>query len=137
MSLAHGFHLYIARGVMYVVDCFRLFPMSPDSNKNRRGSIRKRPRGWLMVDCRKRGTMGPSIADVVWDVSQTGLCLVSNVELMPNDDLELQITSISLNQMIKTLGRVVWVDMLDNKKYSVGVRFEQNLPYQTISQLTL
>ena len=110
--------------------------MSVD-DKNRRSSIRKRPRGWLKIECRKRGTFGPSIADVVWDVSQTGLCLVSNVALKLNDDLEIQITSSSLNQMIKTQGKVVWIDMLDNKKYSVGVRFDQNLPYHQISQLTL
>ncbi len=96
-----------------------------------------RRRGWLKIECRKRGSFGPSIADVVWDVSQTGLCLVSNVALKMNDDLEIQITSSSLHQMIKTQGKVVWVDMLDNKKYSVGIRFDQNLPYHQISQLTL
>jgi hypothetical protein len=108
-----------------------------EKEKNRRSSIRKRPRGWLVVDCRKRGSCGPSISDVVWDVSQTGLCLVSNTEVQPGQELEVNITSTSMNQMLKLTGKVVWVDALDNKKYSVGLRFDHNLQYHQISQLTM
>ncbi|MBL8821294.1 MAG: PilZ domain-containing protein [Planctomycetia bacterium] len=107
------------------------------SDANRRSSIRKRPRGWLLAECRKRGTMGPNIAEVVWDVSQTGLCMVTNAELKVGQDLEVQITSTSLTQKLKTNGTVVWVDQLDSTKYSIGVRFEQMLPYQQICQLTI
>lgn len=110
--------------------------MTP-SESNRRSSIRKRPRGWLRVECRKRGTFGPSIADVVWDVSQTGLCLVTTKEVIPGDELEVQITSSSLNQVLKTSGKIVWVDPLDNSKFSVGIRFTESLPYHQLSQLTL
>jgi len=109
----------------------------PPSDSNRRSAIRKRPRGWLRVDCRKRGTCGPTISDVVWDVSQTGLCLVTNVEVHPGDVLEVQITSSSLNEVLKKTGTIVWVDALDNNKYSVGFRFEESLQYHQISQLTL
>ncbi len=103
---------------------------------NRRSAVRKRPRGWLQIDCRKRGSMGPSMADVVWDLSQTGLCLVMNSEVKPGQELELKITSTSLNHVIKVNGKIIWVDSLDNNKFSVGVRFDENLPYQHISQLT-
>lgn len=108
-----------------------------NSDKNRRSAIRKRPRGWLMVDCRKRGSCGPSISDIVWDVSQTGLCLVSNSELHPGQELEVNLTGTSMSQILKLTGRVVWVDALDNKKYSVGMRFDQTLQYHQISQLTM
>lgn len=104
---------------------------------NRRSSIRKRPRGWLRIECRKRGTFGASIADVVWDVSQTGLCLVTNSEVKPGQELEVQITSSSLNQVLKLNGVIVWVDTLDNNKFSVGLRFEQSIPYHYISLLTI
>ena len=104
---------------------------------NRRSAIRKRPKGWLRVECRPRGTFGASIADVIWDVSQTGLCLVANKEVKPGQVLEVHITCSSLNQVLKLTGTIVWVDALDNNKFSVGLRFDQNLPYQHISQLTL
>lgn len=111
--------------------------MPTPADNNRRSAIRKRPRGWLRIECRKRGSFGPSISEVVWDVSQTGLCLVTNVEVKPHDELEVQITSSSLNQVLKLTGKIVWVDSLDNNKFSVGLRFDQNLPYHQISQLTL
>jgi len=109
----------------------------PTSDPNRRSSVRKRPKGWMRIECRKRGAFGPSIADVVWDVSQTGLCLVTTTEVKPKDELEVEITSSSLNQVLKLTGKIVWVDALDNNKFSVGLRFDQNLPYQQICQLTL
>lgn len=110
--------------------------MTP-SDKNRRSAIRKRPKGWMRVECRKRGAFGPSIADVVWDVSQTGLCLVTTIEVKPHDELEVEITSSSLNHVLKLTGKIVWVDALDNNKFSVGLRFDQNMHYQQICQLTL
>lgn len=110
--------------------------MSTD-NANRRSSIRKRPKGWLRIECRKRDTFGASIANVIWDVSQTGMCLVVNTEVKAGQELEVQITSSSLNRVLKIIGTIVWVDALDNNKFSVGLRFDQNLPYEHISQLTL
>lgn len=105
-------------------------------NKNRRSAARKRPRGLVKIDCRKCGTCGPSIAEVMWDLSQTGICLVSSVLLAVNDDVEIQISSTSVNQNIKSLGKVIWVDALDNKKFSMGVRFHDPLPYALVGQLT-
>lgn len=110
---------------------------APTSDNNRRSAIRKRPRGWLKVECRKRGSMSPSIADVVWDVSQTGLCLVTHEEVKPGEVVEVEITSSSLNQVIKSQGTVIWVDALDNKQFSIGIRFNQNLAYHLVSQLTV
>jgi Tfp pilus assembly protein PilZ len=90
-----------------------------------------------MVECRKRGSLGPNIAEVVWDVSQTGLCIVTNTELKVGQELEVQITSTNLTQQLKTYGTVVWIDQLDRTKFSIGVRFEQLLPYQQLCQLTV
>jgi hypothetical protein len=105
-------------------------------NKNRRSAVRKRPRGLIKIDCRKCGSCGPSIAEVMWDLSQTGICLVSNVPLAVNDEVEIQINSTSVNQNIKSLGKVIWIDALDNKKFSMGVRFHDPLPYALVGQLT-
>ncbi len=91
----------------------------------------------MRVECRKRSTCGPTISEVVWDVSQTGLCLVTNVEVKTGEELEVQITSSSLNEVLKKTGKVVWVDALDNNKFSVGLRFDENLAYHQISQLTM
>jgi hypothetical protein len=110
--------------------------MNP-ADKNRRSAIRKRPKGWLRVECRRQGTFGPSISDVVWDVSETGLCLVTNTEVKPGQELEVHITSSSLTQALKLTGKIIWVDALDNNQFSVGVRFDKNLPYHQVSMLTL
>jgi hypothetical protein len=104
---------------------------------NRRASVRKRPRVWVGIECRKRGGCGPNIAEVVWDVSQTGICLVTSATVKVGDELEVNITSSSLSQAIKTSGKIMWIDTLDNKKFSVGLRLDRNLDYHQISQLTL
>ncbi len=102
---------------------------------NRRSAVRKRPRGWITIECRRRGTFGASIGDVVWDISQTGLCMVVKTAVFVGDDLELTITTTSINQTLRLQGRVIWVDPLDNKKFSIGVRFQESLPYSQLSQL--
>jgi hypothetical protein len=104
--------------------------------KNRRSAVRKRPRGLVQIDCRKCGTCSSNVAEVMWDLSQTGICLVSNSPIAAGDDVDLQISSTSLNQNIKLLGKVIWVDPLDNKKFSIGVRFHDPLPYALVGQLT-
>ena len=104
---------------------------------NRRSAIRKRPRVWVNIECRQRGGCGPNIAEVVWDVSQTGICLVTKSAVKVGDELEVQIASSSLAQTIKTMGKIVWIDSLDQQRFSVGLRFHQSLDYHQISQLTL
>ncbi len=104
---------------------------------NRRSSIRKRPRVWVSIECRKLGGCGPNIAEVVWDVSQTGICLVTSATVKTGDELEVSITSSSLAQAIKTSGKIIWIDTLDNNKFSLGLRFHHCLDYHQISQLTL
>jgi len=72
----------------------------------------------------------------MWDLSQTGICLVSHAPVAVNDELEIEISSTSVNQNIKMIGKVIWVDPLDNNKLSMGVRFHDPLPYMLVSQLT-
>jgi len=105
-------------------------------SKNRRSAVRKRPRGLVKIDCRKCGTCSPNIVDVMWDLSQTGICLVSHVPIAVHDELEIAINSTSINQEIKLLGKVIWVDPLDNNKFSMGVRFHDPLPYAMVGQLS-
>jgi hypothetical protein len=115
-------------------------PNAPDNSnstgKNRRSAVRKRLRTWAKLECRKRGTMGPNIAEVIWDLSQTGVCLVVNTAVEIGDELELEIASTGLNQTLKTVGTVIWIDPLDNKKYSIGLRFLESLTYAQVSHLT-
>jgi hypothetical protein len=109
-------------------------PNPPDSN--RRSAVGPRLRAWSKLECRKRGTFGPNIADVIWDLSQTGVCLVINTEVAVGDELELHIASTGLKESLKTFGKVIWIDPLDNQKFSVGLRFHDPLTYAQVSQLT-
>jgi hypothetical protein len=106
-----------------------------DQLVNRRGSIRKRPRGWVKFEARGKFGMGPNIAHTVWDLSQTGICLVVKTDVKPGEELELRITS-QAHHNILTRGTVVWVDPLDEQQYTVGLRFNQPLHYAEVSQLT-
>lgn len=107
------------------------------SEKNRRGSLRKRPRGCVRLECRGKNGLGPNIAHAIWDVSQTGVCLVTKAPVQPGEVLELRLTSSSYRSNFSARGTVVWVDPLDEDQFTVGVRFGQAISYAELSQLTL
>jgi hypothetical protein len=108
---------------------------APDTN--RRGSPRKRPRGWIKIECRGRHGFGPNIAHTLWDISQTGVCLVTKSSVSPGEVLEVKISSNSHQSNIATNATVVWVDPLDDSQFTVGLRFNETLSYGQVSQLTV
>lgn len=107
------------------------------SEKNRRGSLRKRPRGWVRLECRGKNGLGPDIAHTLWDISQTGVCLVTKAPVQPGEELELRLTSSSTYHNFSARGTVVWVDPLDDTQFTIGVRFGQAISYAELSQLTV
>lgn len=107
------------------------------SEKNRRGSLRKRPRGWVRLECRGKHGLGPNIAQTVWDISQTGVCLVTLASVQPGEVLELKLAANTHQGHLATRGTVVWVDPLDEHQFTIGVRFGQALSYAELSQLTV
>src|SRR5215213_4227836 len=106
-----------------------LGPPMNTPEKNRRGSLRKRPRGWVRLECRGRSGIGPNIAHTLWDISQTGVCLVTMSPVAPGEVLEVRISSNSSASNIVTSGTVVWVDPLDESQFTIGLRFNESLSY--------
>ena len=106
-------------------------------NAERRGMSRKAPRGKVNFECRK-GIMGlgPNVGLGLWDISQTGACIVTKVGIGTEDEVELVITTTGLPRPMKMVGDVVWVEPLDKEKQSVGVRFHKAISFAELSKLT-
>ncbi|HMP02410.1 MAG TPA: PilZ domain-containing protein [Gemmatales bacterium] len=110
---------------------------TPESSRvNRRGSIRKKPRGKVTVEMYSNIGLGPNLAHVLWDLSQTGACLICNAGPRVRDDIELFLSSTSFPRRLKLKAEVVWVQELDNQMVSVGLRFSRGLTYMELQNLT-
>lgn len=104
---------------------------------NRRRGSRKRLRGALRITFRKgHFGLGPNLAKILWDISQTGACIITIQQLAKGDEVELIIESSSFHQPVKVSGIVVWSEQLDQAQYSTGIAFQAGLPYPVIMQLT-
>lgn len=111
--------------------------MTEPQQNNRRGMVRKPPRGKVVVECRKGAMgLGPNMGLSLWDVSQTGACVVTKPGVKVKDEVELVISTTGLPRPIKMLGDVVWVDELDKERQSVGIRFHKPLGFAELSKLT-
>jgi Tfp pilus assembly protein PilZ len=80
--------------------------------------------------------LGPNLGLALWDVSQTGACVVTKPGIAVKDDVELVITTTGLPKPMKVIGSVVWVEQLDTDRQSVGVRFQKQIPFAELSKLT-
>ncbi len=110
---------------------------TPTPQPNRRGSIRKKPKGKVQIECRKGVTgLGSNLALMIWDISQTGACLVAQSGLDVHDEVELLISSIGSPRKIKIHATVVWLEPLDPQRVSMGVRFHKPLTYLDMQQFT-
>ena len=110
---------------------------TPTPQPNRRGSIRKKPKGKVQIECRKGVTgLGTNLALMIWDISQTGACLVAQSGLDVHDEVELLISSIGSPRKIKIHATVVWLEPLDPQRVSMGVRFHKPLTYLDMQQFT-
>jgi len=107
------------------------------TNAERRGMSRKPPRGKVNFECRK-GVMGlgPNIGLSLWDISQTGACIVTKPGIAIEDEVEISITTTGLPRPLKMVADVVWVEPLDKDRQSVGVRFHKGIPFSDLAKLT-
>lgn len=111
--------------------------MTQEQHPNRRGMTRKPPRGKVTLECRKGITgLGANLGLALWDVSQTGACVVTKPGIKTKDEVELVVHTTGLPRPVKLVGVVVWVEQLDQERFSVGVRFHKSLDFSELSKLT-
>lgn len=109
----------------------------PQQSPNRRGMARKPPRGKVTIECRKGVTgLGPNLGVALWDVSQTGACVVTKPGIALKDEVELVISNTGLPRPVKLVGDVVWVEQLDTDRQSIGIRFHKQIAFSDLSKLT-
>lgn len=109
----------------------------PAGSQDRRSSKRKKVRGKVKLECRK-GTMGlgANLALEVWDLSQTGACLIVRPGIAKGDEVEVILSSTTLFRPIKCVGAVVWAMQLSPDRSSIGVQFQKQIPYADLNNLT-
>jgi hypothetical protein len=98
-------------------------------SKNRRVSIRRKPRG-ARVSCRKGAFgVGPDLTLKVLDLSETGVRLLVKTALGERQEVELGLLGLGHQRPLKLIGDVVWCVEAGDGGHCVGVRFQRRLPY--------
>jgi hypothetical protein len=108
-----------------------------DKAQNRRGAMRRRPRGKPRVECRL-GTSGlrPNLAEKLLDLSQTGASLLVKQELSPGVEVEVRLISPGRPKPFQAAALVVRSIPAEDGKHTLSVHFEHPLDYATWQQLT-
>ncbi len=110
-------------------------PQRP-SQKNRRIAIRRKPCGYVQLECRKGSIgLGKNVATMLLDVSETGARLVISLELPAMQQVELIISATGIRNSIKRFGLVRWQLKLDDGTFCIGVEFEKRLDYADVQKL--
>ena len=105
--------------------------IAPPKALNRRKSMRRKPRGYVKVECRAGAYgLGPNLATAVLDVSDTGIRLIVKKALKFPGDAEITITGYGLQKPIKRLAHVCWQVTLEDGQFCVGAEFEKRLVYR-------
>jgi hypothetical protein len=105
-------------------------------SKNRRHSIRRRPRGATRVACFK-GSMGlgTNLALELLDVSETGVRLRVREPLDLKQELQVELTGLVHRRPVKLAAAVIWCVPAADGSYCVGARFSKYLRYADLQQL--
>lgn len=106
-------------------------------DKNRRRCRRRPPRGRVRVTCRRGGLdLGPNLALSVLDLSEAGVRLVVKTPLEPGREVSVGLEGQSHSRPILRVGAVVWCLAAADGAYCIGVRFEKELPYTLVLELS-
>jgi hypothetical protein len=105
--------------------------------KNRRRSLRRRPKRISKVACFKGALgLGPNLALEMLDLSERGIRMRVKEPLMPPQQIELHLTGLTHRKPVKVLAAVVWCVPAADGSYCVGAQFEHGLPYADFQLLT-
>jgi hypothetical protein len=103
---------------------------------NRRGAIRRKPKG-VEISCR-RGALGvgPDIAVMLRSLSESGARLIVTMALKSGEELEIEFRSSAYPKSIRMMADVVRCKAVPGNMYCAAVRFQKRLGYAEFSRLT-
>ena len=105
---------------------------------NRRGSIRKRARKSIRLQCRRGATgLGANVASGYLDISESGAQLVINDSVKPGDELEVILESYGMRGALRRLSDVRWAIPVDGGGWRIGVRFQKRLTFREVQNLSM
>jgi hypothetical protein len=106
-------------------------------SRNRRRNQRRPPRSRVRVTCRRGGLdLGPNLALSVADLSEAGVRLVVKEPLEPGREVSVALEGQSHPRPIVRVGNVIWCLPGADGACWVGVRFQKDLPYKFVLELS-
>lgn len=103
--------------------------------RNRRGSMRKKPKNTVKVECRRGYCgLGPNLNTEFLDVSEGGVRLILSAQLELKQETEVLITCFGLRKPIKRLANVCWSVPLEDGRFCVGLEFQKRLQFRDLMQ---
>jgi hypothetical protein len=98
---------------------------------NRRNSPRRKPRSSVKVECRTGSCgLGPNIASMTLDISDTGVRLIVVKEMAIMTEVEFIIVGYGMQRPIKRLAYIRWQVKLDDGRFCIGAEFQKRLDYR-------
>lgn len=106
-------------------------PAGAAKARNRRGSMRRRPRTSIKVECRKGDTgLNANVAVQALDISETGVRLIISEQLPLMCEVEIVVLGYGMRKSIKRGGNIRWIVNLEDGNFCVGVEFQKRLVYR-------
>src|SRR5438132_27977 len=103
-------------------------PVTTASLANRRRARRCPVRAHVHVECRKGCLgLGPNLAVVALDISETGARLVVQDTLMAWEEVEVLLSGSGVPRPLKRMGKVAWCLALADGRHAIGVSFDKPL----------
>jgi hypothetical protein len=103
---------------------------------NRRGSIRRKPKG-VQICCRRGAAgVGPDIAMLLRSISESGARLLVTSALNSGEEVEVEFRSASYPKVIRLIAEVVRCKACPGNVYCAAVSFQKRLNYAEFSRLT-
>jgi len=103
---------------------------------NRRGAIRRKPKG-VEVSCR-RGSfgVGPDLAVTIRSISESGARLLVTDRLKTGAEVELVFRAAANPNQIRILANVVRCKAVPGQVYCIAVRFQKRIAYADFTRMT-
>lgn len=107
------------------------------SQKNRRGFVRRRPRGKVKVLCYKGDLdLGPNLASGLGDISESGVLLLLKVGLEKGQNVTLLLEGREHLRPVRTHGTIAWCVPMEGGAFRAGVKLDSYLRYKDILKIT-
>jgi hypothetical protein len=106
-------------------------PKLEAKQRNRRRSMRRRPRTSVKVQCRKGSHgLGPNLAVEMLDLADSGVRVIIGQELPAGAEVEIIIVAYGIREQIKRLGYVRWQLKLENGQFCAGIELQKRINYR-------